>query len=173
VSPVASPTIQYGAGLDLGEPTTLAEARSTLPVLLPGTAEFGEPDAVYLAPTSLGGTVSLVYASRAGLATAPETGVSLLVLESRLPPAGFQPAVLGKGTGPGTRIEELSVNGGRGVWLEGAPHLLYLPDATGQFNQDRVRLAANVLLWEQSGLLIRLEGTFSRDQALHIVASVH
>jgi hypothetical protein len=41
------------------------------------------------------------------------------------------------------------------------------------FAQDRVRLAANVLAWEQSGLLIRLEGTFSRDQALQIAASVH
>ena len=64
------------------------------------------------------------------------------------------------------------MNGGRGVWLEGAPHLLVVPDARGQFRQDRVRLAGNVLLWEQNGLLLRLEGAFSRDEALAIAASV-
>jgi hypothetical protein len=171
VSRLPNPTA--GADLELGDRTTLPEAKTRLPLLLPGAPELGEPDAVYVAPTSLGGTVSVAYGSRPGLPTAPETGVSLLVLESRLPPAGFQTAVLGKGAGPGTRVEELSVNGGRGVWLEGAPHVLYLPDANGQINQDRARLAANVLLWEQNGLLMRLEGTLSRDQALQIAASVH
>ena len=169
VSRLPYPTL--GAGLGLGDRTTLAEARTRLGLLLPARADLGEPDAVYLAPTALGGTVSLLYGSRGGLPTAPETGVSLLLLESRLPAAGFQSAVLGKGAGPETRVEELSVNGGRAVWLEGA-HLLYLPDANGQVNQDRARLAANVLLWEQRGLLIRLEGNFSRDQALQIAASM-
>jgi hypothetical protein len=172
-APIVSPTVQYGARLDLREPTTLDEARSRLPLLLPSSAEIGQPDAVYLSPTLLGGTVSLVYGSRPGLGTTPETGVSLLVLESRLPPSGFQTAILGKSAGPDTRLTELLVNGARGVWLEGAPHVLFLPDANGQFTQDRVRLAANVLLWEQSGLLVRLEGTFSQSQALQIAASVH
>jgi hypothetical protein len=172
-APFVSPTVQYGAGLDLGEPTTLDGARSRLPLLLPSGAELEQPDAVYLSPTSLGGTVSVVYGSRPGLGTAPETGVSLLLLESRLPPSGFQPAILGKSAGPETLLEEVSVNGGRGVWLEGAPHVLLLPDANGAFNQDRVRLAGNVLLWEQSGLLIRLEGTFSQTQALQIAATIH
>lgn len=166
------PDPNAGIELGLGDRTTLAEARTRVGLLLPTTAELGEPDAVYLSATSLGGTVSLVYASRDGLPVSPATGVSLLVLESRLPPAGLQSAILGKGAGPETRLEELLVNGGRAVWLEGA-HLLYLPDARGQINQDRARLAANVLLWEQSGLLIRLEGTFSRDQALQIAASMH
>ena len=172
VSPSASPLPPNGAGLDLGQPTTLAQARATLPLLVPTEADLGQPDGVYVAPTSLGGTVSLVYGSRAALQPAAETGVSLLVLESRLPRGGFEPAILGKVAGPGTRLEEMSVNGGRGVWLEGAPHEVFLPDPSGQFRPDRVRLAANVLLWEQAGLLVRLEGMLSRDQALQIAASV-
>jgi hypothetical protein len=162
-----------GAALDLGEPATLEQARASLPLLVvPMRPDLGEPDEVYVARTLLGGTVSLVYAIRPDLAARPETGVSLLMLESRLPPSGFEPAILGKVAGPGTRLEELSVNGGRGVWVEGAPHELFLPDATGQFRPERVRLAANVLLWEQAGLLVRLEGSFSRNQALEIAASV-
>lgn len=166
------PTVAAGASLDLGDPTTLAEASARLPLLVPTVAKLGEADAVYVSPSSLGGTVALVYGGRAGLPATPETGVSLLVLESRLPSSGFEPAIVGKGVGPGTQLQELSVNGGRGVWLEGAPHLLVVPDARGQFRQDRVRLAGNVLLWEQNGLLLRLEGAFSRDEALAIAASV-
>jgi hypothetical protein len=170
--PTLPPATPPGDGLDLGTPTTLADASARLPLLTPTAPELGEPDAVYVAPTALGGTVALVYGARPGLALAPETGVSVLLLESRLPAGAFQPAVLGKTAGPDTRLEELSVNGGRGVWLEGAPHLLFLPDASGQFREDRVRLAANVLVWEQGGLLVRLEGAFSRDQALRLAASL-
>ena len=36
----------------------------------------------------------------------------------------------------------------------------------------RFRLAANVLLWEQDGLTLRLEGAFSKEQALLIAESV-
>ncbi len=167
-SPAASP----GAGLDLGDPVTLERARTELPILLPTIEHLGTPDGVYLAPSPAGGRVSLVYAVRPGLPPARETGVALLLLESRLPVGGFEPAILGKGVGPSTRLEAVTVNGGRGVWVEGAPHALFLPDASGQLREDRVRLAGNVLLWEQAGLLLRLEGALSRDEALHIAGSV-
>lgn len=165
-------TRAVGAALDLGEPTTLESAQSRLPVLLPGLPLLGQPDAIYFAAGPGDGRLSLVYGVRAGLPPTPETGVSLLLLEARAARGGFDPIVLRKSAGPATRLEELSVNGGRGVWLEGAPHLLLLPDAGGQFREEPVRLAANVLLWEQNGLLVRLEGGLSRDQALEIAASV-
>jgi hypothetical protein len=158
---LATPSTPPGQDLDLGEPTTLAEAQARLPLLLPTDTELGAPGAVYLTPTS----VALVYAARAQLP-------SVLLLESRLPPGGYAPLIVGKSLGPGTRLEELSVNGGRGVWLEGAPHLLVLPDPSGQVREDRVRLAGNVLLWEQASLLMRLEGALAREQALRIAASV-
>lgn len=170
--PVPSVTAPAGGALDLGEPTTLEAARTRLPVLVPTLPELGPPDAVYLAPAPAGERVGLVYAARLGLVPSPETGASLLVLEARVPAGGFEPTVLRKSAGPNTRLEEVTVNGGRGVWLEGAPHVLFLPDASGQFHEDQVRLAGNVLLWEQAGLLLRLEGGLSRDQALQIAASV-
>ncbi len=168
--PTAPPSV--GAALDLGEPSTLEAVRTRLPVLVPTLPELGPPEAVYLAPAPAEGRVSLVYTARPGLPPAAETGVSLLVLEARAPSGGFDPSVLRKSAGPNTRLEEVTVNGGRGVWLEGAPHLMFLPDASGQFREDQVRLAGNVLLWEQNGLLLRLEGWLSRDQALPIAASV-
>lgn len=166
--PTATQTLT-GSGLDLGEPSTLEAARGVLPLLLPTLPEIGPPDTVYLAA---GGRVSLVYGARTGLPVATETGVSLLLIEARAPGGSLSSGVLGKTAGPGTRVEEVSVNAGRGVWLEGAPHLLFLPDAAGRLREDQVRLAGNVLLWEQDGLLLRLEGGLSRDEALRIAASV-
>jgi hypothetical protein len=167
-----TPTVgSPGAALNLGEATSLENARTRVPLLLPTLPGLEEPDGIYLA--TAGGTprVSLVYAGRGGLPAPTETGVSLLIMESSLP-SGFDPIVLRKSAGPATRVEELTINGGRGVWLEGAPHVLFLPDARGQFREDQVRLAANVLLWEQRGLLLRLEGSLPRDQAVQIASSV-
>ncbi len=169
--PVPSLSVPPGAGLDLGEPTTLEAVRTRLPVLVPTLPELGPPDAVYLALAPAGSRVSLVYGARPSLPPSAETGLSLLLLETRVPVGGFDPIVLHKSAGPNTRLEDVVVNGGHGVWLEGAPHLLFLPDASGQFHEDQVRLAGNVLLWEQGGLLLRLEGGLNHDQALQIAAS--
>jgi len=172
--PAASPTLSpaVGAALDLGEPATLEAAQRQLPLLVPALPALGAPSAVYVAPGPAGGRVALVYDVRAGLPPPTSTGVSLLLLEVRAPSSGFDPIVVRKTAGPATGIEDVTVNGGHGVWLEGAPHQLFLPDPSGQFHLDQVRLAANVLLWEQGGLLLRLEGSLSRDKALTIAASV-
>jgi hypothetical protein len=52
-----------------------------------------------------------------------------------------------------------------GVWIEGAPHVLFLPGAPP-------RLAANTLLWRRGGLTLRLEGAASMDEALRIAGSL-
>jgi hypothetical protein len=164
-----APTPLPGAELDLGQPTTLADVRAQLPLLVPNSPGLRTPDGVYVAPNT---TVALVYGARPGLTGGPETRVGLLILESQLPPSGFEPAVIRKSAGPDTRIEEVAVGGGRGVWLDGAPHVLFVPDANGQFREDRVRLAGNVLVWQQGPLLVRLEGALSKEQALEIAASM-
>ncbi len=163
-----------GPNLDLGDRVTLEEARARVgfPVLLPTLPELGAPDEVYLGSGPAGGQVALVYWTRPGLPPASETGVVLLLVEFRAGPGTLSSGVLGKGLGLDTRIAEVAVNGGRGVWIEGAPHLLFLPDARGQFRQEPVRVAGNVLLWEQGELTLRIEGALSQDKALRIAASV-
>ena len=79
-----------------------------------------------------------------------EEGIGLLLTEFRgdlLPPPGAYDKGLapdsGKGLGPGTQLEELSVNGGRGYWIEGWPHLYFYRDAAGQVRQGTTRLVGN------------------------------
>lgn len=62
------------------------------------------------------------------------------------------------------RVEQVRVDGLPGIWVEG-PHVAL--ELLGQ-----PRLSGNVLLWEQDGLTLRLEGRMSREQALRIARSV-
>jgi hypothetical protein len=62
------------------------------------------------------------------------------------------------------RVERVKVDGRPGIWLEGR-HVV-----SGLFGLPR--LAGNVLLWEQDGLTLRLEGRFTKEQALDLARSV-
>ncbi len=62
------------------------------------------------------------------------------------------------------RAERVRVDGRPGIWVEGehvVSELFGLP-----------RLSGNVLLWEQGGLTLRLEGRLTREQALELARSV-
>ena len=64
----------------------------------------------------------------------------------------------------GQQVERVRVNGGPGIWVEGrhvVTELFGLP-----------RFSGSVLLWEQGGLTLRLEGRMTRAQALEIADSV-
>ena len=62
------------------------------------------------------------------------------------------------------RVERVEVDGQPGIWVEGR-HVV-----SGLFGEPR--LAGNVLLWEQEGLTLRLEGRFTKEQALELARSV-
>jgi len=80
-------------------------------------------------------------------------------------------ALFAKATGPGTRIEPVSVNGGQGYWLEGAPHVFFYRDPSGSVVNDTLRLAGNTLVWVQDGVTIRLEAQVTKERALQIAAT--
>ena len=158
-----------GARLALGQPLTLEEVqtRITFQVLVPSL--LGRPDEVYLGNTPPGGQVALVYYPRPDLPQANTTGVGLLLTAFQ----GNVPAgIFGKGVPPGTRIEEVQVNGGHGYWIEGDPHTIFYLDSRGQGRTETTRLAGNVLLWEQNQLTLRLESALPKDHVLRIAASV-
>jgi hypothetical protein len=178
----AVPTVVGGpTGPALGERVNLEEAQARVPwpIRLPTLPELGAPDEVYLGEPHPGGQVVLLYRPRAGTDAPPAEGIGLLLTEFRgdlLPPPGaygkgLAPAS-GKGLGPSTQLEEVSVNGGRGYWIEGSPHLYFYRDPAGQVRQGTTRLVGNVLLWEQGDLTLRLEAGISRAEALRIAASV-
>jgi hypothetical protein len=66
----------------------------------------------------------------------------------------------------------VTVNGRPGYWLDGQPHAFMYFDSSGQVHQDTVRLAGNVLFWEQDGVTFRLEGARDQATALRLAATV-
>lgn len=162
-SPLASPALILGERVALSEAARRLERAVLIPV------ELGQPDEVYVRTVQGGVSVSLLYRERAGIAASPASGIAVLVTEAR---GSFEGPVLTKVVDPGTRVEQLRVNGALGAWLEGAPHQIIYRDASGQFVNDTLRLAGNTLIWEQAGLAIRIEAQVTKELALALAATV-
>jgi hypothetical protein len=142
--------------LTLGERTTLDEVHARSGFQLRELAE--SPDRVYLGDR---GTVWFLYGS-------PEN-VRLLVAQT----AGLtvdEPALLKK-IAREAQVEEVAVNGARGVFVRG-PHYLFLVDENGVPVEASARLAENVLIWDEGGVAYRLEGDFALPEALELARSL-
>ena len=146
-SPAASPG-------GFGNPVSIAEAGRLAGFAVRVPAALGAPREVDFEPRT--GEVTLVYTG----ALVTEAGGSL--------PMGF----IQKMVGPESRVEQVTVNGVPGVWLEGSPHAVVRQDRSGQFVTDSLRLATNTLVWEERGLVLRVESKVSRDRALEIAGTL-
>lgn len=137
------PPVTHGDAV-VGQHTTLdgATRRLGFRPLLP---DVGAPAAVYLDPSSQ--AVLLLYGHPARLRL-EETHLGI-----------FSKIISFKES-----VDRVTVNGGRGIWLA-APHVF-----DDFFSQPR--LAGNVLIWEHQGLTLRLEGRFTKSEALRIARSV-
>jgi len=171
VATVAPASASPSAVVIPGERVTLDEARRRVhfTVRQPTVPELAAPDVVLLDTTGAAERVTLLYGERAGFPPTQVPGASVLLVEFR---GSVDAAFFGKGFGPGTTLEEVTVNGGRGFWLAGAPHFFFYRDPSGGIQQETLRLAGNTLLWEQDGVTLRLEAAVTKDQALRIAASV-
>lgn len=163
-APVASPVVPFP-----GERVSLDDARRRAPFLrVPTDARLGAPDQVFIDQTAAGDRVTLVYLTRPGISVSRDAGVSAVVVVFR---GRVDEQLFGKVTAPGTRVEEVAVSGGRGFWIEGAPHQFFYRDAAGNIQPETLRLAGNTLLWEQGDTTFRLEAQVNRDEAIRIGAS--
>lgn len=164
------PVAGAGARLSLGERVSLAEARRgvSFEVLLP--AGRGKPDEVYLADTPSGGRISLLYRARPGLPPAAGSSVGLLVTEFR---ARIDDQLLRKAIGGGVHLQDVTLGGEPGFWIDGKPHQLIFADERGNFFQDNARLAGNTLLWQRGPLTLRLESVLSKAQAVGVAESLN
>jgi RNA polymerase sigma-70 factor (ECF subfamily) len=170
-SPVTRvPSTQLGARLSLGQSTTLTAARKsvTFDVVVP--AMLGEPDEVYVLSSPPGGQVALVYAARDGIPFANTTGVGVLLTEFQATIQSGGPIL--KGLPPGSRLEDVTVNGAHGYWIDGDPHVFFFQDTAGHTQSETTRLAANVVLWEHGPLTLRLESALDRDAAVALASSL-
>jgi hypothetical protein len=153
-----------------GQRTTLEDARRQVrfTMRVPSAPELGTPDDVFVESVGTSDRVSLVYRQRDGIPVSKEAGVSALVVEVK---GTVDEILLGKATGPGTRIEAVMVNGAPGYWLEGEPHLFFYREPGGNVRDETLRLAGNTLVWVQDGVTIRLEAQISKTDALRIAST--
>jgi hypothetical protein len=131
----------------LGRPVGSAEAERVLgaPVRLPRDARQ-----LYLQ----GGVVSALLETGAG---------PVLFSELR---SQELPMLLKKLASGSTSVDFVTVAGGTGAWIAGAPHVVIFPAAPP-------RLAGNVLLWETGGITYRLEGArLDKQTALTLARSL-
>ena len=142
------PTVSPGAPLVLG--ARVDADRAPLPVRR--SALLGPPDGIYAS----GNIVTLLWGSPG----------SVRVLVTEIGGAPVPPEVVKKVVGSTSSASFVSIAGSNepGVWIEGEPHVLFLPGAPP-------RLAANTLLWRSGELTLRLEGAASLDEASRIAES--
>ena len=140
---------------DFGERVRRAEAERRAGFEL---VDVGKPDAIFV---RRGNVVSLVYGS---------------VEEPRLVLTELRGSVWGgfvkKAAGPGTRVEEVDVDGEPGLFVSGHEHYVMFRNANGQINDETTYLAGTVLLWNRGPLLLRLEADVTRQEALDLARSV-
>lgn len=157
--------LRPGAELDLGDPTTLEEARTDLAVAVP--VLLGEPDAVYI-DRSTETRVSLVYEPRPGIPAAEETGVGVLLAQF---PSTLDEGLFKKLIDQDVDVDFVRVGDHEAYWIEGQHELLLL-DGSGNIVPDTARLAGNTLIWEVNGITLRLEADIGLRRALEIAESV-
>jgi hypothetical protein len=145
--------------------TTLDEARrlAAFPVRLPRL--LGAPDRVVVSDGRPPRVVSLIYRPGPHRPMQGPVEVRLDEFDGRIGP------LFGKYLTDGTGAERIAVAGGVGIWV-GGPHQVFYLDRNGDFRVESARLSQPTLIWEAGGVTLRLEGAFSRADAVAIAASL-
>jgi hypothetical protein len=119
-----------------------------------------DPDSVYVGDR---GTVWFLYGR-------PETVRLLIAQTPRL--AVDEGFLLKKLVAGGTSVEQVFVRGEPAYFLSGEPHVVILVDRNGVPVTETARLARDVLVWEEDGRTVRIEGELTRDEALDLAESL-
>ncbi|MCE7008286.1 hypothetical protein LWC34_36550 [Kibdelosporangium philippinense] len=130
-----------------GEKTiTLAEARQRFDVKLPSA--LGQPQEI----------------------RATDRVISLLYKDKRLDQfdGEFGPAM--EKFAYAQDIERVTVNGTPGLWIP-RPHEILYVDRDGQWQHESARMSGKTLMWQEGGVTLRLEGDFSKEEALRLAAN--
>jgi hypothetical protein len=142
-----SPAERFDFGRRVGRAE--AERRAGFELL-----ELGKPDGIFVRPDDV---VSLVY----GDPQSPR----LVLTELR---GSVWDGMVKKVGSSGTRVDDVTVNGERGLFISGDEHVVMFRDEQGDIADERTYLAGTVLLWNHGDLLLRLEGDLTKADALEL-----
>jgi len=173
-TPVTPTPASFPPTLDLGAPTSAADAtaRTGLPTPLPPT--LGPPAGIYVVTPPESGQIVVIYAPSATLPASPVAGVGALVSTF---PGEIEAGLFGKVGSAGTTVDAFAFTTDSGttvdaIWLAGEPHRYVFIDATNQPVFDTLRLATSTLLWQVGDVTYRLEADISREAAVAIAQSI-
>ena len=141
--------------IDFGEEVSREEAERRVGFEL---VDLGEPDSVFVRD---GRMASLVY----GSVEKPR----LVLSELR---GGVWDGFIKKASSSRTRIEQVTVDGERGLFISGDEHFVMFLGPDSVITDEPTFLAGTVLLWNRGELLLRLEGDLTRAKALELARSV-
>ena len=165
----ASPTIAspLGGSLGLGDLIAVADASAAvdIPVLLPTAPGVGSPASAWL----LVGRLSLVWPASGTLPSTREPRVGLILSEFR---GSIDPGYFQKVIAPDTKITAVSLDGGVGYWISGAPHEIVFVDVNGLPVFDSRRIVGDTLLWARGDVTYRLESGLDQAAAIALAESL-
>jgi hypothetical protein len=171
-SPSPQPPGPLGTRLGLGSSTTLRKAEESLAWKVAVPSSLGTPDQVYLQEPPASppqGEVTLVYSARPGIPVASQTGVAILITEAR---GAVDTNLFGKMLGQSATLDEVDISGHQGYWITGQPNVFFFIDANGVMRNETMRLAANTLIFDDNGTIVRIEGNLTKAQAVGIAAAL-
>lgn len=169
---VSSPAAGLGASMGLGQavdPSDRAalDTRAGFPVAMPADPLLGPPQSVYV-DDARGGQVTLLWPTGDTLPPTRQHDVGLLLSQFvGTVGQGFYNKVIGGGT----PVEPVTVNGDRGFWISGDPHVFFWEGPDGTVDDPR-RLVGDVLIWSDGTVTYRLESALGRDASIRIAESV-
>lgn len=161
-----SPSLSPDDEFDLGPEVTLEEAEAFVgfEVKAPLLSGLPEPE-IHLTTPPASGMVSLLY--RDAYADTDDPGLLVTQFRARLEEGFLKKLEFDEGA----RVQYLAVRGSPGFWVTGTHFFAYF-DESGDIREETLRLAENVLLWEEDGITYRLEGGFGKAEALRIADSI-
>ncbi|HEY8114132.1 MAG TPA: hypothetical protein VII16_14965, partial [Actinomycetes bacterium] len=137
---------------------TLAEAQAQADFAIPVPADLGAPDEVRVADGEPPRVVSLIYRAGPGRPAADSSGIAIRIDEF----AGSVSPVYGK---YGAEVERTPIDGSLGIWVP-RPHTLLYIDRSGSFREEAARMSAQTLIWQVGVTTLRMEGDFTKDEAI-------
>jgi hypothetical protein len=142
---------------------TLAEAQAQADFAIRVPAELGAPDEVRVADGEPPRVVSLIYRAGPGRPSADSSGVAIRIDEF----AGSLSPVYEK---YGVEVERVPIDGALGIWVP-RPHTLVYVDRSGSFREQAARMSAQTLIWQVGTTTLRMEGDFTKEEAIRIARS--
>lgn len=165
-TPRATPSTSRSLGARV--PVDDIAARAPRPIRLPTDPAIGAPDAAYI-DRSRADQVALVWEPDASLPAThdPDIGMILMTFDGTISENEF----FGKVIGSGSTIDPVEVDGDRGYWIEGDPHIFFYESPDG-FVGDERRWVGDALVWSDGVTTYRIESALGRDATIAIAESL-